>query len=61
MKVLSLKELVSKSKSSKTQKKIEEARQDKRCGIHFICKKLHRNVNQYFCNEICKICKYGMD
>lgn len=57
MKVFNLKELVSKSKSSKIQKKIDKARQDKRYGIRFICKKLRRNINQYFCDEICKQCK----
>lgn len=57
MKILSLRDLISKSKPSKTQEKIEKARQDSRHGIHFICQKLHMNVDQYWCDEVCKNCK----
>lgn len=57
IKILSLKDHLSKSKPSKMQQRIEEIRNDSRRGIHFICQRLHQNIDQYWCDEVCKICK----
>lgn len=57
MKILNLKDILTKSKKSKAQERIFNEKRDSRSRIHFICKKLGKNVTQYWCGEVCKLCK----
>lgn len=57
MKILNLEDILTKSKKSKAKERIFNERYDSRSGTHFICKKLGRNVTQYWCDEVCKLCK----